>query len=625
MDHIRGRGYGRPAMALHRSCSRSSLLRIVGPALTAAIVACSGPAHHTATPPGDTPAVPEPTAPTNPPPPAAPTADQQFEGFAKDFLAGYLKRSPTEATQAGDHRYDGQWADLSKAGEADYHKWVDDTRAALGALPHDGLSMQNQIDAQILDDQLRAALFTLDELKPFDSDPLVYTGMIGEGIDPLVTREFGTVESRMTSLRGRLEGIPAIIAAARLRLGHPAKIQTETAIQQNKGLIGLIEGELPKKFGEVPAQQQALTDAAKHAAAALHDFQSFLEKELLARSDGSFRIGKDKFAKKLGFALGEDVDPDALAAAARQTLTQVQGEMVDTAKQIWTADKLGALPKLDTADQKKKFIKQVLDHVAKEHPTNQTILADSKTWLDKATAFVRAENLVRVPDEPVSVIEMPEYRRGVAVAYCDSSGPLEATPQTFFAISPTPADWKQPRVDSFFREYNQSMLADLSIHEAMPGHYLQLMHANQFKSKIRAVFGSGPFVEGWAVYAEWLMAEHGFGGPKVKLQRQKMMLRSAANAVLDHDIHAGTMEEKDALALMKNEAFQEDGEAVGKWKRARLSSAQLSTYFYGFAEHYKLRKAAETQPGFSERAYHDKILSFGSPAMKYIRQLMAAK
>jgi uncharacterized protein (DUF885 family) len=166
------------------------------------------------------------------------------------------------------------------------------------------------------------------------------------------------------------------------------------------------------------------------------------------------------------------------------------------------------------------------------------------------------------------------------------------------------------------------MLADLSIHEAMPGHYLQLMHNNQFKSKLRAVFGSGPFIEGWAVYAEWLMAEHGFGGPKVKLQRQKMMLRSAANAVLDHDIHAGDMDEKAALALMKNEAFQEDGEAVGKWKRARLSSAQLTTYYFGFSELLKLRKAAEGQPGFSERAYHDRLLSYGSPAMKYIRRLM---
>ncbi|HEY0478491.1 MAG TPA: DUF885 domain-containing protein, partial [Kofleriaceae bacterium] len=448
--------------------------------------------------------------------------------------------------------------------------------------------------------------------------------LISGGLDPLVTREFGTPESRMTSLAGRLEGIPAIVAVAKQRLGHAARIFTETAIQQNKGLIALVEHQLPAKFAQAAAQKDRLTAAAARAGAALEDLQGFLENDLLARSDGSFRLGRPLFTKKLAFALGEDVDIDAVAAAARALLVQTQAEMVDTARQIWAEDKLGKLPRLDTAEHKKAFVKQVLDHVARDRPTNQTILADAKTWLDKATAFVRDQNLVRVPDEPVAVIEMPEYKRGVAVAYCDSSGALEATPQTFFAIAPTPSDWPRPRVESFYREYNQAMLAELTIHEAMPGHYLQLMHNNQFPSKLRAVFSNGPFVEGWAVYAEWLMAEHGFGGPRVKLQRQKMMLRTAANAILDHDIHTGDMDEKAALALMKDEAFQEDGEAVGKWKRARLSSAQLTTYFFGFTELLKLRRAAQSQPGFSERAYHDRLLSWGSPAMKYVRQLVAS-
>ena len=605
---------------------RSRSVRFLGPSLVAAALACSSPPRPAPTPPveatppvGATPPAPEAKAPPKP----ATSADQAFEAFAQRFLDGYLQRTPVDATQAGDHRYDGTWPDLSAQGEAATRAWLDDTRTGLGKLPRDGLSEQNQIDAAILDDHLRFGLFAIDELKAPEHDPVLYTNLIGEGLDPLVTRSFGTAEQRMASLLGRLGGIPAIVAVARQRLGHPAKIQTETAIQQNKGLIALVETQLAAQFAKVPARQHDLTEAAKGAGAALRDFQKFLETEVLARSDGSFRLGRERFAKKLAFALGDDIDVDAVAASARALLTQTQAEMVDTAKQIWADDKLGKLPKLDTADQRKAFVKQVLDHVAKQRPTNKTILADAKKWLDQATAFVREQNLVRVPDEPVAVIEMPEYRRGVAVAYCDSSGPLEATPETFYAISPTPADWNKPRVDSFYREYNQSMLAELSIHEAMPGHYLQLMHNNQFKSKVRAVFSSGPFVEGWAVYGEWLMAEKGFGGPKVKLQRQKMVLRLTANAILDHDIHAGDMDEKAALALMKGEAFQEDGEAVGKWKRARLSSAQLTTYFYGFSELLKLRRAAEAQPGFSERAYHDRLLSWGSPAMKYVRRLIA--
>ena len=583
-----------------------------------AVLACSSGPRTSAPPPASPPPASE-----GAPGPAAQTADQVFDGFAQRFLDDFLKRQPTLATRVGDHRHDATWPDISAQGDATFRTWLEDTRAALARLPRDGLSQQNQIDAAILDDQLRFALFTLDELKVRDSDPVSYTGLIGFGLDPLVTRNFGTREQRMASLLGRLDGIPAIVAVARQRLARPAKVFTETAIEQNKGLIALVEGQLPTRFAEVPELKDKLSASAGRAATALRELQTFFEKELLPRSDGAFRLGRERFARKLAFVLGDDIDIDAVAAGARALLVQTQGEMVDTAKQIWADDKKGKLPRLDTPEQRKAFVKQVLDHVAQDRPTNQTILADAKRWLDKATEFVRERDLVRVPDEPIAVIEMPEYRRGVAVAYCDSSGPLEATPQTFMAISPTPSDWPKPRVESFYREYNQAMLTELSVHEAMPGHYLQIMHSNKFRSKVRAVFGSGPFVEGWAVYAEWVMAQHGFGGARVKLQRQKMVLRLTANAILDHDIHAGDMDEKAALALMKNEAFQEDGEAVGKWKRARLSSAQLTTYFYGFSELIKLRHQVETQPGFSERAYHDRLLSFGSPAMKYVRRLMA--
>lgn len=591
--------------------------RIVGSLILAAAFACSSPPRAPAGPAASAPPAEE----AKPPP--AQSADQVFEAFAQRFLDEYLQRQPTLATHAGDHRHDGTWPDISVQGDASIRKWLEDTRATVARLPREGLSEQNQIDAAILDDQLRFGLFALDELKTRETDPVSYTSLISGGLDPLVTRSFGTKEQRMASLLGRLDGIPGIVAVARQRLAHPARVYTETALEQNKGLIALVETQLPTRFAEVPDLKDKLTASAGKAAAALRDLQSFFEKELLPRSDASFRIGREKFAKKLAFALGDDIDIDTVAANARALLVQTQAEMVDTAKQIWAADKMGKLPRLDTADQRKAFVKQVLDHVAQDRPTNETILADAKRWLEKITAFVREHDLVRVPDEPIAVIEMPEYRRGVAVAYCDSSGPLEATPQTFMAISPTPSDWPRQRAESFYREYNQSMLAELTIHEAMPGHYLQLMHNNKFKSKVRAVFASGPFVEGWAVYSEWVMAQNGFGGPRVKLQREKMVLRLTANAILDHDIHAGDMDEKAALALMKNEAFQEDGEAVGKWKRARLSSAQLTTYFYGFSELLKLRHLAEAQPGFSERAYHNRLLSSGSPAMKYVRRLIA--
>jgi uncharacterized protein (DUF885 family) len=509
---------------------------------------------------------------------------------------------------------------VSKDGEAQRQRFDEEMLGRLRAIPRASLSAEAQVDAEMLENQLRFSEFSRAELQRPELQPLYYTGLIGEGLDPLVNREFTTRDERAASLASRLDGIPAVLSVARARLTRPSRVQTETAIHQTAGLLGLTEKELPEQFKDLPA----VPAAAARAAVALRQFQSFLRDELLPRSDGSFRVGRERFTAKLRYVLDDQVDPDALAGSARATLERTQEAMVDTAKAVWAEDRLGALPPLSTAEQRRAFVRRVLDHLAKQTPTSQTILGDSRGWLEKATAFVRAKDLVRVPDEPLRVVEMPEYRRGVGVAYCDSSGPLEKKPESFFAIAPPPSDWQPARVQSFFREYNASMLADLTVHEAMPGHYLQIMHSNTFPSKLRAVLGSGPFVEGWAVYTEWLMASKGFGGARVKLQQQKMLLRASANALLDHGIHAGDMDERQAMDLMTREAFQEEGEAAGKWNRARLTSAQLSTYFYGFTEMMKLREAGQGTPGFSERAYHDRLLSHGSPGLRYVRQMLAS-
>ena len=545
---------------------------------------------------------------------------QAFDALSRDYLDRSLALSPTEATLLGDHRYDGRWPDVSPDGDAQQQRFEEEILRRLEAIPQGNLNAEARVDAEMLQTSLRYSIFSRRELRPAELQPLYYTALIGQGLDPLVNRDFGTRETRAQNLASRLDGIPTILSVARTRLTRPSKIQTETALRQTAGLLGLVEKDLPEQFRDFPT----VAAAAGRAATSLHQFRTFLEKELLPRSDGSYRLGRERFTTQLRFVLDDQVDPDALARSARALLDRTREEMVDTAKQIWAEDRLGTLPPLGTAEQRGAFVRRVLDHLAKQTPTSQSILPDSRAWLEKATAFVRAKDLVRVPDEPLKVVEMPEYRRGVAVAYCDSSGPLEPKPETFFAISPPPSDWPPTRVQSFFREYNESMLADLTVHEAMPGHYLQIMHSNTYPSKLRAVLGSGPFVEGWAVYSEWLMASRGFGGAKVKLQQQKMILRMTANALLDHGIQAGEMDERQAMDLMTKDAFQEEGEAAGKWTRARLTSAQLTTYFYGYSEMMKLREAAQGAPGFSERAYHDRLLSHGSPGMRYIRAMMTA-
>jgi uncharacterized protein (DUF885 family) len=251
----------------------------------------------------------------------------------------------------------------------------------------------------------------------------------------------------------------------------------------------------------------------------------------------------------------------------------------------------------------------------------------SLDWrLQTTTDFVRANALVTVPEEPLKVTPLPEFQRGVAVAYCDPPGPLAKNGETFYYISPTPADWTKERVTSFFREYNNHMLQNLTIHEAMPGHYLQLAHANKFKAPtmVRAIFSSGTFVEGWATYAEQFMVEKGFGGPELKMQQLKMRLRLIINAIIDQKIHTAGMAEKEAMDLMMNEGFQEEGEAAGKWRRACLTSTQLSTYYVGNIELNRLRDAYIAKHGgnVDMKTMHDAILSFGSPAPRYVKEAL---
>jgi Bacterial protein of unknown function (DUF885) len=556
--------------------------------------------------------------------PSTSAADQALGAFAARFLDEYLARNPTRASEVGEHRHDGRWPDLSAQGEAEERRFVAARLEELGRIPEAGLSVQARVDRGVIENQLRYWLFVLDELKEPERNPLGYTSIIGDGLDPLVTRSFAPLPERLASLRARLLGVPALVAVAKQRLQRPPRIYTETAIKQNAGLVSLCEHDLAPTFAKVPALEKDLAAAAAAAAAALRDFQVFLEKDLLPRSDGSFRLGRERFAKKLRFELDDPVAPEALAGAARALLDHTLDEMTETSRELWpTLMGQEPLPPLGTPAERKVAVRRVLDKLAEDRPDNTTILREATTWLAEASRFVREHDLVTMPTEPCQVIEMPEYRRGVTVAYCDASGPLEAKQETFYAISPTPTDWPAKRVESFYREYNRSMLADLTVHEAMPGHFLQLMASNHFPSKLRSVFSSGAFVEGWAVYGEWLMARHGFGGPKVRLQRQKMIARVAANAILDHGVHAGSMDEKAALDLMMNDAFQEEGEAAGKWRRALLSSAQLSTYYYGFSELMKIRADHEKLPGFSERSYHDRLIGSGSPSLRGVRLLMS--
>jgi uncharacterized protein (DUF885 family) len=550
--------------------------------------------------------------------------DDEFQKIAHDYIERELEADPEGATELGDHRFDGRLTDYSSEARAKELATQKEFRDKLNAIDGSQVTGANSVDFRILKENIDYKIFQAEELKEPDWNPLVYNQSLANSLYLLVARDFAPPEKRIPNLRQRMEGIPRVIAQAKANLQHPPRVHTETAIEQTQGAINLVREGLAPLLDRAPQMKKELVPLQEKTAAALEDYKKWLEKDLLPRSDGDFRLGADKFRKKLRFALASDLSMEEIMKRARSDLQQTQTAIYETALPLYKK----YFPNGDdkTLADKHKVTAAVLDKLAEQHPDDATVVGYAQKIVAEATDFVKQHNLVTVPEVPLDVIAMPEFKRGVAIAYCDSPGPLEKNSKTFFAVAPTPKDWTKERKESFFREYNNYMIRDLTVHEAMPGHYLQLAHANEFRAPtlVRAIFQSGTFVEGWAVYCEQMMAEQDYGGPEVKMQRLKMRLRAIANAILDQSIHAGHMSDKEAMDLMTKQAFQQEGEAVAKWKRARLTSAQLSTYFVGVSEHLDLRDLAKKKAGasFDQKKYNDQVISYGSPPVKYVRELM---
>jgi uncharacterized protein (DUF885 family) len=548
--------------------------------------------------------------------------DDAFQRIAHDYVEQYLKANPEQATELGDHRFDSELTDYSSEARAKDLAKQKEFRDKLNAIDGSQLTGPNNIDFRILKENIDYEIFRAEELKEPEWNPLVYMQSLANSLYLLVARDFAPAEKRIPSLRQRLEKIPSVIAQAKANLQHPPRVHTETAIEQTQGAINLVRTELAPLLDQAPQMKKELALLQDKTAAALEDYKKWLQNDLLPRSDGDFRLGTEKYKKKLRFALASDLPMEEIMKRAKADLEQTQTAIFETALPLYKK----YFPNADeqTLADKHKVTAAVLDKLAEQHPNDATVVDYAKKVVAEATDFVKRHDVVSVPNVPLDVIAMPEFKRGVAIAYCDAPGPLEKNGKTFFAVAPTPKDWSKERKESFFREYNHYMIRDLTVHEAMPGHFLQIARSNEFRAPtlIRAIFQSGPFIEGWAVYCEQMMAEQGYGGPEVKMQQLKMRLRAICNAILDQSIHAGNMSEKEAMDLMIKEGYQQEGEAVAKWKRARLTSAQLSTYFVGATEHLDLRATAKKKPDFDLKKYNDQVISYGSPPVKYVRELM---
>jgi len=554
-------------------------------------------------------------------------ADKKFTSLVDDFMDWYFKTSPVSATSNGAHQYDGELDDYSSEAILERGEALRSFIQELSTIDTAQLNFDNKLDFKIFEEELQERLFSLEALKSWERSPLMYNYLIGGSIYSLISRDFAPWEQRLANALSRLRKIPGLLEQAKANLKNPPEVFTQTVIKQNKGTISLIKNDLAKAADNVPSLKDSILAESEKVIAALEDYQDFLENDLLPTSKGDFRLGENLYKKKLRFTLDTDMESEEVVRRAELEFKAVRKEMYDTALPLHqeffpdhqhqeTGDRLEGI-----------IIREVLDEIAKDHPQPEDLVEVCKQILNDLTQFVQEKDLMDISRiNPLTVDWEPEFSRGVAIAGLDSPGPLDKAMESYYRVSPVPQDWTPEQIESYLREYNNWMMIELSIHEAMPGHYVQLYFANQCPSMIRAVFGSGPFVEGWAMFAEWMTIDLGFADfdPRLKLARLKMYLRAVTNAILDPKLHTGKMTDEEAMKLMVEDAFQEESEARGKLIRAKLTSTQLSTYFVGFQEVFDLYQEYKKRKGekFSLKEFNHRLLGHGSPPVKYLREII---
>jgi uncharacterized protein (DUF885 family) len=537
----------------------------------------------------------------------------EFISRAERVVDALLESDPVAAMWAGDHRFDDRLPDLSADAVRDRVSMLRQASHALAEIDPDDLPIDHAVDLETLSNQVAARLFALTETRDLEWNPLEYNP--GPLLNALLRRRSSPAAQRLEALTARLRDIPDLLTTARSNLSDVPRLHARTGAGQFRGAAALVLDELPGLLAQQPSLRTEVEPAAETAVTALRGFADWLE-ELPDGRDP--RLGRRLWEAKLWHTLDTPLSAAKLLEQAWSRLDEITARIDETAARFLVESAVGGPTAASTSSTTR-----ALELLAADRPGNETIVALANRTLAETTEFVARHDLVSLLDDPLEIVEMPEFARGVAAAYCDPPGALEtSTVATCYAISPAPSHWDDQRVASFYAEYNDHMLHELTIHEAMPGHYLQLAHARRHRAdtRVRALVESGTFVEGWAVYAEELMADHGYGGLPVRMQQLKMQLRMTINAIIDQLVHCENLPEQEAMELMTQRGHQSVAEAAGKWDRALLSSTQLSTYFVGHAEVAAI--AADCPRGKPDKAWHDAMLAHGSPSPRHLRTLL---
>ena len=533
-------------------------------------------------------------------PTAAPAPKPDLASLTDDFVYGSLALSPVSATSAGYHAHKGvnldeQIDDYSAAGLDQQHKFYSDFHNRLAAIPQDSLSAEDRADYQIIDNQVNLSLLELDKIQSYRHNPTEYVELVGNALFNPFVLEYAPVEQRYRAIIQRLQKIPALMQQGQANLMDAPEIWNRVAREENEGNLELIDKTLRAKAPD--ALKTDYDRAAGPALDALRGFTKFL-KDDLSKKTSDWRLGKEKYDPKFAYTLVSGKKPEQVLAEAEAALKDVREQMAKLAAPL--------------------TVKAALDKIALQHTTPAGFMDEAKKDLEEATNFVREKHLLTLAATTnLQVIPTPEFMRGIySVAGFNQAPALEPQLGAFYWVTPIPANWPKARVESKLREYNRYGLMQITIHEAMPGHYVQFQFANALEPKtrrvLRSIYGNGPYVEGWALYTQQMMSDEGFmnNSGELRLSMMKQLLRSIANAILDIRLQTMGMTEQQALDLMMNDTFQEKEEATGKFQRAQLSSCQLPMYFIGWRGWLDTREAYKKSKGaaYQLQQFHDAAL-----------------
>ena len=577
-----------------------------------------------------------------------------FEHALHRLLDDMFEAQPVWATQIGFHAHDDRWPAMTDSGREARLAKLRHHRARLEALDERQLTDAERIDCGIAREAIDSWEFSEAELRESAWDPLSYISMIGGGLFSLLAREFAPWAHRGAAFAGRLRNLPTLLdQAAGALTGLPDRpvsvLHTDTALAQLGGINDLIDEALAEAarregLGEDADVAAELRATAQPAVEAIDRFRQRLETEIKPRALGEGRLGSQLFQAKLRHTLASELAYEDLAARAQRDYDVVRAEMLRLAREAWAE----WIPTQSPPADENEIIRRVLDAVARVHRQPDELLEWSKAEVARLEEFCRERGIIGLPDAPLQVTWTPVFMRAYGGAFLDSPGPLDKGMSSYFWITPPDESTGPAAVESYLREDNDRMLSLLAIHEGVPGHYLQLAYANRTPYLARAVFGSGMFAEGWAVYVTQVMMDVGYGDhePALVLSHWKFYMRAITNALIDVGIHTAAMTEQEAMDLMVNGGFQEPDEARRKWLRARLTSTQLCTYYLGSLEMWDLEVAVRRNaaaaagagddaipeqqvvgglgdtPGFDYRAHLESVISHGSPPIKWVRRIL---